>query len=549
MCTERALSTFRLVMWLRPSLAGAVVFAGLAGAQAALAPGGLKAGAAARVVNPSKPAATIGHRVMRLFDNVYCDLRVQALVLEDQRGKRAAWLGCDFCVLHHSVVDRMKKEIHQKHGIEPAAVCINASHTHSAPPLTEGEAVLPEHFDPQYADFVVRQAVAAVGDAVGRLVPARLRYVEDASKIAYNRRVYDAQGRHVRDHCPYPPGVTDPSVQVVVAEAADDGRMIGLAVKFAGHPVNVVNLGIGSDFPGFTRRSLEKRHPGAVAVFLQGCCGDLVARRPNETMTGFAPSSIEMAEALGGELAESVERAVKKPGTPIAGPIEAELREIQLPLGKLPAEEYDEAARHNDAFSGAWGKMYSEMLRRGRKIPETWPYRLQAFRLGAGKTPFTLVALDGEVFCEYGLNLRQMLGPATTIVLGYSNGVVTYLPTAKAIRDGGYEPNAFRWWRLPGPFTPECESLVLKAATALARPKDRARQGRLESKHGDGDAPGAAEIRLVEAGRSDYAIVIARSANGSGNWTNHANADTLLVEVDADEVHGFKLRLSVLPTF
>ena len=471
MCTRRRLWTGPAALWLRPLLAAVLALAGVAGAQAALAPGDLKAGAAARVVNPSKPAATIGHRVMRLFENVYCDLRVQALVLEDQRGKRAAWLGCDFCIMHHSVVDRMKKEIHEKYGIEPAAVCINASHTHSAPPLTEAEAAVPEHFDRQYADFVVRQAVAAVGDAVARLAPARLRYVEDASKIAYNRRVYDAQGRHVRDHCPYAPGVTDPSVQVVVAEAAADGRMIGLAVKFAGHPVNVVDLGIGSDFPGFMRRSLEERHPGAVAVFLQGCGGDLVARRANETMTGFAPASVEMAEALGRELAGAVERALRKPGTPIAGPIEAEFQEIQLPLGKLPAEEYDKAAQRNDAFSGAWGKMYAEMLRRGQKIPQTWPYRLQAFRFGGGKTPFTLVALDGEVFCEYGLNLRRTLRPATTMVLGYSNGVVTYLPTAKAIRDGGYEPNAFRWWRLPGPFTPEAESMVLDAAAALARPK------------------------------------------------------------------------------
>ena len=82
-----------------------------------------------------------------------------------------------------------------------------------------------------------------------------------------------------------------------------------------------------------------------------------------------------------------------------------------------------------------------------------------------------VVALDGEVFCEYGLNLARMLQPAPVIVLGYSNGVAAYLPTAKAIRDGGYEPNAFRWWQLPGPYRPECESLVLQSAAALARPK------------------------------------------------------------------------------
>jgi len=468
---QRGRKANRLTMLIHSLLIAVVVGAPAVIAQAETAAGRLKAGAAARVVNPSKPAATIGHRVMRLFANVYCDLRVQAMVLEDAKGKRAVWLGCDFCIVHRSVVDRIKEEIQQKYGIEPAAVCVNASHTHSAPPLTEGEAAAPEHFDREYADLMVRQAVAVVGDAMARLAPARLRYVEDASKIAYNRRVYDADGHHVRDHCPYPPGVTDPSVQVVVAEAADDARIIGVAVKFAGHPVNVADIGIGSDYPGFMRRILEERHPGAVAVFLQGCSGDLVARRANETMTAFAPASVEMAECLGRELADAADRALKKPGTPIEGPIEAEFREIQLPVRKMPLDEYEKAAERNDRFSGVWGRMYAEMVRRGEKIPETWPYRLQVFRLGDGKAPFTLIAMDGEVFCEYGLNLRRTLQPATVVVLGYSNGVVTYLPTAKAIRDGGYEPNAFRWWRLPGPFAPEAESAVLEAAAALARPK------------------------------------------------------------------------------
>lgn len=431
--------------------------------------GELRVGAALRIVNPTRPAATIGHRVMHLFSNVYCDLRVQAMVFEDQRQERAAWLGCDFCIIQSSVVDRIKHEIQTQYGIRPEAVCINVSHTHSAPPLTAAEAVVPEHFDAPYAEFVVRQAVAVVGDALGRLAPARLRYVEDSCGVAWNRRVYDEAGHHVRDHCPYPPGVTDTSVQVLVAQRVADGGVIGLAVKFAGHPVNVVDLGIGSDYPGFMRRDLERLHPGAVAVFLEGCCGDLVARRANVTMTGFAPASIEMAADLGRQLAEAVGRAMDKPGGAVEGPIRARLTEVRLPVQQVPLEEYRQAAEKNDPFSGPWGKMYWEIARQGKPIPTTWPFRIQAFRFGGGPTPLTVVALGGEVFCEYGLQLRRALEPATTIVLGYSNGVAAYLSTAKVIRDGGYEPKAFRWWRLPGPYAPEVEAIVLRSATDLAK--------------------------------------------------------------------------------
>ncbi len=445
----------------------------------------LKAGAAVRVVNPTKPAATIGHRVMKLFTNVYCDIRVQALVLEDASGSRLVWLGYDFCVPPWAVVDRIKWLIHQQHGIPAEAVCINASHTHSTPPLSLWEAADDEHFDAEYADFVARQAVAMVGDALGRLVPAKLSYVEDTCRLGINRRL-GPPGK-IR-FGPNPTGAVDRRVQAIAVRSASDGKLLSVVVKYVAHPVTVIGVGLGSDYPGYMRRLVEKRHPGTVVVFLQGCCGNVdsqVGSRPKNLLKNSVGWGHEkavaalktdrplrkLAESFGGELAEGVHRALKKPGIPITGPIESKYAVINLPLQKIPAEKYEAAAARSDRFSDKWGKMFGDMLKRGEKIPETWPYRIQAFRLGGGPHPFTLVALDGEVFCEYGLNIGRMLQPAVTIVLGYSNGVVTYLPTAKGLDEGGYEANAYRFFRLPGPYTKEVEQIVLEAAVELARPK------------------------------------------------------------------------------
>jgi hypothetical protein len=428
----------------------------------------LKAGAAARVVNPTRPAATIGHRVMRTFTEVYTDLRVQVLVLEDESGKRLAWMGCDFCIVPGSVVDRIKSKIREKYAIEPAAVCINSSHTHSAPPLAEEHVAAPEHWDQQYADLVVREAVAVVGDAVAGMVPARVRYVEDSCKVGINRRG-GASGKITMR--PNPDGVVDHRVQLVAVEAAADGQLVGVMVKYACHPVTVVNIALGADYPGYMRQFVEHSHPGAVVVFMQGCGADVRIRVVNDDMTGWVSGTLERAEQFGRELADAVERALEKQGVGIDGPIQTEYTEISLPMEAVSAEAYQKAADRNDTFSGAWGKTYLEMLRRGEEIPKTWPYRIQAFRLGDSRAPLTLVALDGEVFTEYGLNLGKMLQPATTVVLGYSNGVVTYLPTAKALAAGGYEPTAYPYFHVPGPYTPEVESMVLKAAAQLARPK------------------------------------------------------------------------------
>ena len=89
-------------------------------------------------------------------------------------------------------------------------------------------------------------------------------------------------------------------------------------------------------------------------------------------------------------LADAVERALKKTGIPITGPIVADYSVIDLPMDKVPAKRYEQAAEGGRLFKLRWGKMYAGMLKRGEKIPETMPFQIQTFRFGQGKSPFTL---------------------------------------------------------------------------------------------------------------------------------------------------------------
>ena len=452
----RAIFSTASVLWLVTSITANNV----SGAEHNLA---LRAGAAIRVVNPTRPSVTIGHRVMKRFSNVYADICVQVMVIEDAGGQRIVWMAMDFCILRHEFVDRIKKEVQVAHGVDPRWICINASHTHSAPPLTAEEAVLPEHVDEQYSERVLSEAVVAVGDAIGRLEPARLRYAADRCQVGINRR-------RLRDGSmtmlPNAEGIVDHRVQVVAAESYDTGRLIGVAIKYACHPVTVVGLGLGSDYPGYMRKIFQERHPEAVPIFLQGCGANVRIRAVNEDLSGWVSGDLAMAERFGRELADAVDRALNKQSpdaVAVAGPIGASYEEIQLPVKPLGPEEYRAVADRNDAM-GNWGRRFAEMIDQGMPVPETIPYRVQAFRLGEGETRLTVIALDGEVFAEYGLNLDRMLDVGRVIALGYSNGVVTYLPTARALAEGGYEPSAYRYFLVPGPFPESVEQRVLNAA-------------------------------------------------------------------------------------
>ena len=429
----------------------------------------LRAGAAMRIVNPRKPATPVGDDTTIRYLDVQADLRVQAMVIEDEAGNRIVWMGWDFIDAHHLVVDRVKEIVHEKFHIAPEAFCINSSHTHSAPPLLQQEAVSPDYFDPNYADFVVNTAVAVVGDAINKLVPAKLQYCERmCTSVGINRR-----GPPTYSFKPNLEGPVDHRVQIVSANSLTDGKLIAIVVKYACHPSVVGPTGLGSDYQGFMRRFVEKRHPGAIVIFLQGCGGNIDCQIIDDDVTKFLGWSVERAKWFGQNLGMAVEWALNEQGTPITGPIEVEYEVISLPLGKVPARQYREAAGRGGYF-GAWGKKFSAMLDRDEPIPTTWPYRIQAFRLGSNsETPFTLVALQGEVFTEYGLHLAERLKPANAIVLGYSNDATTYVPTSQAFKQGGYEIGAFTWWLVPGPYTTAVESMVLEAATKLARPKTR----------------------------------------------------------------------------
>ena len=175
-----------------------------------------------------------------------------------------------------------------------------------------------------------------------------------------------------------------------------------------------------------------------------------------------------MAERFGRDLADAVDRALEKkaPDTvAVQGPIGYAYKEIQLPVQLRSQQEYRSAASQSGSL-GNWGRRFADLIDQGQPIPKTIPYRIQAFHLGSGDSRQTVVALDGEVFTEYGLHLDQKLD-GHVIALGYSNGVVTYLPTAQAIAEGGYEPTAFRYFLVPGPFPASVEQQVLNAAVRV----------------------------------------------------------------------------------
>jgi hypothetical protein len=80
-----------------------------------------------------------------------------------------------------------------------------------------------------------------------------------------------------------------------------------------------------------------------------------------------------------------------------------------------------------------------------RQLANGWQPRVVAVRTG----DLAIVSLPGEQFVEFALQVRAASPIAETIVAGYDDNSLQYVPTLDAFPDGGYEVDG--GWRYVAP--------------------------------------------------------------------------------------------------
>jgi neutral ceramidase len=88
-------------------------------------------------------------------------------------------------------------------------------------------------------------------------------------------------------------------------------------------------------------------------------------------------------------------------------------------------------------------------------------YPIQAVRFGNG---LVLLALAGEVVVDYAIRAKKEYPNVNLIVAGYSNDVMSYIPSVRVLKEGGYEAvDAMIYYEQPGPYTDQVEDRIFGA--------------------------------------------------------------------------------------
>jgi len=426
-------------------------------------PGEWQGGAASAVITPKTMMWMAGYASRtKPADGVDMDLFAKALVLDDAAEGPLAMVTVDLVSVPRAVRLAAAERIQKEHGIKPERLLINASHTHSGPEMrvwrigNTDDAERREREAKDYCDFLVETFTKIVGEAHSRRVPVDVDYTHAKCGFAMNRRRPTGKGYQ---NAPYSDGPVDQRVPVLRVVAKSPKKELALLFGYACHCTILSGQKFSGDYAGAAQAFLEAKHPGAVALFMNGCSGD---------QNPYPRREPDYVEAHGRSLALAVEAALETPPTPLGGSIKSALREIPLRFDTLPTRaELEVRARSSDKLDANLSKYLLERLDAGEALPKDYPYPVQVIRFG---NHLTLVALGGEVVVDYSLRLQREIDDAVVWVAGYSNDVMTYIPSRRVWDEGGYEGgDAMKWNQFPARWHPDLEEEIVKAVLEVRK--------------------------------------------------------------------------------
>jgi neutral ceramidase len=435
---------------------------------------GLSAGTAVTEISPPIGVELAGYpHFPRYNTGVHDPLYASCLYLQ-HGDDRLALVAMDLLFLSKRLVLDAKQAISARTGISEDHLLFFCSHTHSGP-WTSGRLDLEAlekdlKPDPDYIRLLLARLEDLVAQASAHPFEAWLGY--GSGTCGRERGV----GGNRRD----PDGPCDPQVQAVGVRDAT-GAWRACFTGYALHPtlLHGESTLVSADYPAFVRKYLSWSKPGMVLLFAQGTSGNQSSRYFRDGQ------NFEEACRIGTTIGLEVDRVLDGM-TPLAvqglsvrrGAVDADLRALPS-VGDAEAAVSDARARLEDLtrqgasyldrrnaelkLLGAEDLLgYAIFARRGKGLPilvDEMPLDVTVARIG----DLRIVGMQGEIFTEFGLEIKRRSPVAPTMVLELCNGAAPgYVYTREALAEGGYETDT----SLLGP---DCGDRFVEKALELLR--------------------------------------------------------------------------------
>ena len=409
-------------------------------------------------------------------------------VVVEAGGKKLCILTLDVTIVCEVYTDYIRKQAKERFGLEPDAVMVHATQTHSAPPL--GHFMVDPDFPPlpdelewlqggdtKYNDWAAERAIEAIGLAIENLAPTEVGVGSGAEgRMAFNRRAVTRDGGIIMPwwhwdfgdigptHIRYIEGPIDPEVGVLCFRR-EDKSLPAVFVHHTCHPVHVFPKQlVSADWPGAVSAQMAQRWGAQVVPVINGACGNINPWPP------FDPDYVEDHNKMGATLVKCASAVLDNLEFSSTAVVDWKVNRLQLPLREVPAEELtwakevlarnpvpqmsEDRQRLTDPDWMTAASIYSVELARQRNV--LLEYEIQCLRIG----DCAIVGLPGEPFVEGQLAIKLASPAGQTYIAHCTSHYVGYVPTREALQRGGHEVNTRYWAKLQ----PDALEQIVQAA-------------------------------------------------------------------------------------
>jgi hypothetical protein len=412
-------------------------------------PNSLRAGASLTDITPEIGTDLAGYMTHRPATWVLDPLHARAVVIEgggppESGGTRLVFVLLDLIALTEQDVDPLREEIGELVGVAPDHICICCTHTHTAPVTKDGFELLR---DAAYLAWAKPRIVAAVAQALERLEPARVAWGNGHEpRPQYNRRFHMRDGSVKMNpgagnpHTIRPAGPTDPDVPMLLIESLA-GQPIAVIANYSLHYIGDFDKNaISADYFGhFANIMRQRKGDNFVALLTHGASGDINNINAMKLPTPWYPAEMkptEKSQIIAGMIADQVDGVWQGAQWHDRVIVAATENAHMTGVRKITEDALQQAERE-------WADESLPMPERLRarewlelsNWPDEIPKVVQSLRVG-GWAASTMV---GEMFCQFGLDLKHASPFATTAFIELANGYGGYIANRFNYVLGGYE--------------------------------------------------------------------------------------------------------------
>jgi hypothetical protein len=252
-----------------------------------------------------------------------------------------------------------------------------------------------------------------------------------------------------------PRGPADRTVPVLRVDSTA-GQLRAVLFGYACHNTTLTqtNYYLCGDYAGFAQAYVQEQQPGAQAMFMIGCGGDA-----NPYPRGTMADARENGATLGREVCRILHGALR----PLHGPLTCVMEQVSLPLQQFTRVDLEKMTNGPSWQSGNAKSLLAKMERK-EKLETAYDAPVTVWQFGSD---LTLVGLSGEVVVDYVSLIEQAIGPLQLWVAAYCNDVYGYFPSARVLKEGGYECRGL--YTTDGFFAPAAQNVLVNKVRELAQ--------------------------------------------------------------------------------